>query len=315
MAQLKNTTINDTGFVQLPVGSTAQRPSSPQAGQLRYNSTLNFTEWYDDQLSDWFPTGRVSPSATGGTVTNVTINNANYRVHTFNNDGTFTVDRAGVVEYLIVAGGGAGGASRNSSGGGGGGGGGGVLIGSAMLLAGDYPVEIGAGGAAPTADTTAIGGNGKPSTFAGYVAAGGGAGGNGYNDAAASVGRTGASGGGGGYRGYTNQGNGGIPILGQGFQGGGVISGSASGGGGGGAGGPGFTNGDTGGGGGIGGLGGFGIYINFDGTLTEYGRGGQGGSGSSAIPANRGTGGRGAYAAAATFAGGSGIVIARYRTN
>jgi hypothetical protein len=47
MATLKNTTINDTGFVQLPSGTTAQRPASPTAGMIRYNSDLGYPEIYD----------------------------------------------------------------------------------------------------------------------------------------------------------------------------------------------------------------------------------------------------------------------------
>ena len=44
MATLKNTTINDTGYLQLPVGTTAQRPVSPLNGYLRYNTTVNYIE-------------------------------------------------------------------------------------------------------------------------------------------------------------------------------------------------------------------------------------------------------------------------------
>ena len=33
--------------VLLPKGTTVQRPSSPQAGQLRYNTTLNMLEFYN----------------------------------------------------------------------------------------------------------------------------------------------------------------------------------------------------------------------------------------------------------------------------
>lgn len=47
MATLKNTTINDTGFLQLPVGTTAQRPSSLVAGMVRYNSTTGVAEYYN----------------------------------------------------------------------------------------------------------------------------------------------------------------------------------------------------------------------------------------------------------------------------
>ena len=47
MATYKNTTINDTGFVQLPVGTTAQRPSSPVTGMMRYNTTFGVIEYWN----------------------------------------------------------------------------------------------------------------------------------------------------------------------------------------------------------------------------------------------------------------------------
>ena len=37
MASLKNTIINDTGYLQLPAGSTAQRPTG-SAGMIRVNT-------------------------------------------------------------------------------------------------------------------------------------------------------------------------------------------------------------------------------------------------------------------------------------
>ena len=47
MAILKNTTINDTGFIQLPTGTTAQRPSSPTIGMMRFNTQVDAFEIYD----------------------------------------------------------------------------------------------------------------------------------------------------------------------------------------------------------------------------------------------------------------------------
>jgi len=47
MATLKNTTVSDTGAIQLPSGTTAQRPVSPSVGQMRYNSTFKTVESYD----------------------------------------------------------------------------------------------------------------------------------------------------------------------------------------------------------------------------------------------------------------------------
>ena len=46
MSTLKNTIINDTGFLQMPSGTTAQRPASPSNGMMRYNTTLGVLEAY-----------------------------------------------------------------------------------------------------------------------------------------------------------------------------------------------------------------------------------------------------------------------------
>jgi len=47
MASLQNTQINDTGFVQIPKGSTAQRPASPSVGMLRFNTEYDSLEYYN----------------------------------------------------------------------------------------------------------------------------------------------------------------------------------------------------------------------------------------------------------------------------
>lgn len=46
MATLKNSIINDTGFLTLPAGTTAQRPDNPVAGMVRFNTTLGYAEVY-----------------------------------------------------------------------------------------------------------------------------------------------------------------------------------------------------------------------------------------------------------------------------
>ena len=78
---------------------------------MRYNTTLNLVEIYDDETSQWVPTGKTLAEAAGGTITNITQRNVNYRVHTFSSVGryNFTMSKSGQVEYLIVAGGGGGG--------------------------------------------------------------------------------------------------------------------------------------------------------------------------------------------------------------
>jgi hypothetical protein len=55
MAILKNTTIDDTGFLQVPLGTTAERPASPIVGMMRWNTEENYLEFYNGE--DWFEIG------------------------------------------------------------------------------------------------------------------------------------------------------------------------------------------------------------------------------------------------------------------
>lgn len=47
MANLKNTIINDTGYVTLPAGSDSDRPSVPSTGMIRYNTTAGKIEVFN----------------------------------------------------------------------------------------------------------------------------------------------------------------------------------------------------------------------------------------------------------------------------
>lgn len=47
-----NLTVNSTGFIKLPVGTTAQRSSSPAKGMIRFNSTTDKLEQYSTAWSD-----------------------------------------------------------------------------------------------------------------------------------------------------------------------------------------------------------------------------------------------------------------------
>lgn len=47
MAELKNTTITDSGYFRLPSGTTTQRPENPVAGMIRYNTDSNLKEYFD----------------------------------------------------------------------------------------------------------------------------------------------------------------------------------------------------------------------------------------------------------------------------
>jgi hypothetical protein len=53
MATLKNTTIDSTESIRLPVGNTSQRPGSPQLGMMRYNTDEEGIEIYNGD--DWVP--------------------------------------------------------------------------------------------------------------------------------------------------------------------------------------------------------------------------------------------------------------------
>ena len=135
MATLKNSIIEGTGFLRLPVGTSAQRPASPVTGDTRFNTTENVIEIYNG--TTWVLIGKFV--ATGGTLTTV----GGFKIHTFTSPGTFSVTGGNASsELMVIAGGGSGG-----SGTGAGGGAGGVIYnGSFALSTGDYSVVVGAGG-------------------------------------------------------------------------------------------------------------------------------------------------------------------------
>jgi len=207
---------NTTEVTKIPVGTTAQRPASPQAGMIRFNTDEGVVEGYSPFFDAWVPLNEtfLGPEASGGTVTDITQDGKQYRVHTFTSSGTFEVTRGGEVEYLVVGGGGAGG--NGTVGGGGGGAGGYRSSVKGERSGGDndpeptinvseksYSIIVGAGG-------TAVGDSGNDSSF-GVITSSGGGGGPGT----ASPGIDGGSGSGGsgdtvlqqGGSGTVNQGN------------------------------------------------------------------------------------------------------------
>jgi hypothetical protein len=324
MAQLLTTTIDDTGNLTLPAGTTAQRPASPVTAMMRYNTSLNQTEYYDGTA--WRNITDTGVEATGGTIIDTEIGGVLYRIHKFTATGnsTFTVTKGGEIEYLIVAGGGAGGCG-NSNEGGGGGGAGGLLTGTVSVTPQAYTVTVGAGSAGTT-DTGTNSPNGSNSVAFGLTAIGGGSGG----CCSAASGSSGGSGGGGGGCGGARPGGSGTAGQGNaGGQGQWIVGAypengvNGNGGGGGGAGSPGISgafrdpfNGTT-----LGSIGGEGqgLRLNITGDFLPYATGGSGGRGrashfgSNGQP-NTGEGGGGS-AVLLSGAGGSGVVIVRYRRN
>jgi len=144
---------NVTGAMANPVGTTAQRPSSPVNGMQRYNTTTSALECYIN--GGW-----------------VTVQENSY-----------------TVEYVVVAGGGGVGTRRHGGGGGGGGyrssvigessgGGGSAEFLLSLIPLTPYTVTIGAGGAgAPNAggsNSNTGASNGGNSVFGSITSIGGG---------------------------------------------------------------------------------------------------------------------------------------------
>ena len=235
--------------------------------------------------------------ATGGDTTN---DIGGYRIHTFNNTGTFSVTVGGNVELLMVAGGGGGGADV-----GGGGGAGGLIYSNVFpVVSSNYTVTVGAGGGG----SLAAGTNGADSVF-GSLAAKGGGGGAGWRTG---NGLSGGSGGGGygdngsgttlgGTNNASGQGNAG----GIGFRGTVGSSSYGAGGGGGGAGTTGSPGTSAGGG-----NGGAGLQFSISGSSLSYAGGGAGCDDPGSYPGTGGLGGggngNGQNATANTGGGGGG---------
>ena len=295
-SSFKNTIINDTGFMQVPSGTSNQR--------------LNTT------VIRWTNTGSQAYSVITGTTP--TLSNSSWTCP------------AGVtqIELLVVAGGAGGGFN-----GGGGGGAGGLIYSSAYpVTAGTaYTVSVGQGGSGSGASVT-IGTQGGNSSFNTVVTLGGG-GGNARSVSTSMI--SGGSGGGGsGASSVTSQAFG-FGTAGTGNPGGlGTIPDlglNASGGGGGGAGAKGVDGASQ-----VAGAGGKGLQFDISGTVTYYaggggggstgtftaGAGGAGGGGSGGTNSGAGTagtastggGGGGSAGGGTGGTGGSGVVIIRYYT-
>jgi hypothetical protein len=280
-------------------------------------------------------------TATGGTITT----SGDFKIHSFTGDGCFVVATVGnpvgsdSVDYLVVAGGGAGGVND----GGGGGAGGyrttfpspGCNAGAFPIAAQTYPITVGAGAAASPAVCGVAGDSGSPSIFSTITSAGGGGGGGrGNNNAAAG----GSGGGGAGTNGNAGAAGNTPPVNPPQGNTGGIAGNapSAGAGGGGGSGGGGSAGNVP----GPGGPGGNGLTSSITGSSVTRAGGGGGGTGavgtggaggagggtgvnypannfpSAAGAANTGGGGGGGSRGGPPYsgnAGGSGIVIIRYK--
>ena len=258
-----------------------------------------------------------SIKATGGAISF----DGTYVYHTFNSTDTFTPTTNLLVDYLVVAGGAAGGAGMSGGNGGGGGAGGlrtsvGTSGGGAsaqtkisLTSSVSYKATVGSGGAgAKTPGSNSQGGNGTSSSFGGgnlttITTVGGGGGGASINTGTQSNGVVGGSGGGAAY-GWGAYQTGAAGTANEGYAGGNYSSGG-QGAGGGGAGGAGGAI--------VNATGGVGLAVVMPDTTNTYAVGGSGGGTSPAPSANTGSGGSGGTASLNSTAGGSGVVIVRYK--
>ena len=142
-----NTTINGTGFLKLPSGTTAQRPSSNTSGSIRWSSSNNVVELW-----------------TGNTWTNIVTSGSLIRAPQVLTSGTSYTTPANCNSIYVecVGGGGAGGASQGnqaSVGGGGGGGGGYAAKYFTVTPNTAYTYAIGAGGTGVSSGASNAGGS------------------------------------------------------------------------------------------------------------------------------------------------------------
>ena len=213
-----------SGTVEALIGSTTFEVTfNPSALGLR-TATLSIVNNDADEnpynfAIQGFGVGLVS--ATGGNTTNEF---GGYRIHSFTNDGTFTITPesvAGLVDVLIVGGGGGGGINY-----GGGGGGGSVILTNLTLTSGSYAIVVGSGGTSGTGNGVRGVNGGSSSAFS--LTATGGGGGASYSAAAGSAGTGGGGSGGGGFAGAGTPpgGSGGLPYGSKGGGGGGGARGN-----------------------------------------------------------------------------------------
>ena len=303
-AQLDIANFNGTGAAIMPVGTTAQRPGTPQSGMFRLNSSTGNPEWYDTTTSAWI---------------------------TFSEPVTYSI------QYLVIAGGGAGGAHAGSGAGAGGyrnsvtgelSGGSSTAESPVNVIPNtDYTVIVGAGGAAvvnangPSGSSSSISGVGSSGLSVSISTVGGAGGRGGASDGA---GFSGGSGSGGASPSSAQVGGSGT--AGQGTNGGTNSSNWGTGGGGGagtagangsgsnaGAGGSGLSSSITGSAVTRAGGGGGSAQTGSSGAGGSGGGGGGSGSTGGSGTANTGSGGGGCHSStAASGSGGSGIVIIRY---
>ena len=100
MANLKNTIINDTGHITLPIGTVAQRPATPTSGMTRFNTATSVIEFFNGEI--WIGIGlRDGSSQSSAAVSAQAIKTLTGT----NTDGTYWIELPGVgatLTYCIM---------------------------------------------------------------------------------------------------------------------------------------------------------------------------------------------------------------------
>lgn len=98
--------VQGTDFLQMPAGTTAQRPASPSTGMQRYNNTLGYTEVYNG--STWVgmgTQGAVQTDYNATTISNSSTLSANLFSTSARVLGTTYTNSSGRPRVVYVSGG------------------------------------------------------------------------------------------------------------------------------------------------------------------------------------------------------------------
>ncbi|NBP00988.1 MAG: hypothetical protein EBU90_12795, partial [Proteobacteria bacterium] len=166
-----------TSTLQVPVGVTANRSPVAAIGNMRFNTTTNYLEFFaGGQWNNiWSPFNPIQ--ATGGTLSATTIGSRQYNIHTFTSTAgaNFQVTNLGTggqeIEVYMWGGGGSGGSQGGSGQPGGTGGGGGFAYAKFSPAVTTYTVYAGGGGQVGVLGCS-CGGAGGAGGASGYAAGG-----------------------------------------------------------------------------------------------------------------------------------------------
>lgn len=111
LTNINDATLGGTGYLKLPAGTTAQRPGSPSAGMIRYNTSTGETELYDG--STWTALGAALIAFDGTVQSSYTFNEVSSVSENLTATSAFTGTSG--ITYAVASGSLPGGLSLNTS--------------------------------------------------------------------------------------------------------------------------------------------------------------------------------------------------------